>query len=469
MGTCLFKEKSKGKRFKQDLEKKLVSIYPPPGNQVIKTASRKPTKLAPQSFQEVSLSAKPVQGTKEVNVNAIDGRVQVPTTSKWPYSVHGLLAMKFQGAMRYGTGIMIGPNIVLTAGHNLYNFESKTYAHLKSMQFLPGVNGQVLPFGQVEVEQYFVSPHYIREGKEDYGILILKKPIGEVTGYFGLVCLEPEEIKQKRINVTGYPGDKVASKPNTYQMWGMEGAASHIEQDQGLINYMINTGAGQSGSGVWYREGEDYYVIGVHVLGTYFVNKATLLTRAMYQQIHMWIEHVGFKDLLGQLEGPKILELSNQEIDAKCLFILIKYNLDNLEILYLSGNKIGDEAAKILAQSTSWINLSQLNLWSNNIGAEGAKALAQNTSWINLSHLNLWSNNIGAEGAKALAQNTSWINLSKLYLFGNNIGDEGAKALAQNTSWTKLSKLYLSYNSIGAEGCELLKQNNTWPSLHVIQ
>jgi len=118
----------------------------------------------------------------------------------------------------WGTGVLIGPNIVLTAGHNLYDYQKEVYADAESIQFLSGMNGQALPFGQAQVDKYFVSPSYIKEGKEDYGILILKEPIGDITGYYGLVCLEPEEIKRKRINVTGYPCDKVASKPNCYEM-----------------------------------------------------------------------------------------------------------------------------------------------------------------------------------------------------------------------------------------------------------
>jgi len=60
------------------------------------------------------------------------------------------------------------------------------------------MNGQVLPSDSVKVGEYFVSPKYIKEETEDYGILILKEPIGEMTGYFGLACLEPEEIKKKK-------------------------------------------------------------------------------------------------------------------------------------------------------------------------------------------------------------------------------------------------------------------------------
>ena len=98
---------------------------------------------------------------------------------------------------------MIGPHVVLTGDHNLYSFYTKPYADLQRMQYLPGMNGQVVPFGAVEVEKDLVSPNYIEKEREDCGILTLKEPIGELTDYFGLACLESEEIKIKRINTTG--------------------------------------------------------------------------------------------------------------------------------------------------------------------------------------------------------------------------------------------------------------------------
>jgi len=173
-------------KFRQFLEKMLLTdADPSPNAETIKTISRSPTKPAPQSVQKIILDAQPVE---EGFVNAFDGRSQIFTTSKWPYSVHGLFVFKFNNIENWGTGTLIGPNIVLTAGHNLYSHKFKAYADLESMQFLPGINGQVLPFGFVEVQKYFISPNYPKDGKEDYGILILKEPIGEITGYFGLLA-----------------------------------------------------------------------------------------------------------------------------------------------------------------------------------------------------------------------------------------------------------------------------------------
>jgi len=427
-----------------------------------KTRSRKPIKPRLQNAQKISFDAKPSEEIIERVINNPDLRKQVLRTDEWPHSVHGVVSMSFpkEKLPCWGTGTLIGPNIVLTAGHNLYDFKKKVYAKLKSLQFLPGMNGQLLPFGFTTVKKYFVSPDYIKEGREDYGILILKESIGDMTGYFGLACLKSEEIKKKKINITGYPGDKVKQKPKMFEMWGMEGSVSDIDTVQGHIHYMIDTYGGQSGSGIWYKEGNDFIVCGVHVLGCGIVNKGTLLTRRNYQQIHSWINQATLKEELSLVicDGTILWDL-------EYLSFLTKFSLAKLTTLLFRGWRMNERHTKVLAQNTSWINLKVLDLAKSNIGEEGARELAQNTSWINLSELNLSWNHIGAEGAKALSLNTSWTNLSKLNLEFNSIWTEGAKALALNTSWVKLLELDLSRNTIHAEGAKALAQNTFWINL----
>jgi len=459
----------KVEEFQKYLESKVlttVPIYPLPSVESIETKSRKPIRSTNQNGQELVLHAQPSEGNIENILNAFDGRKQVQHPSRWPNSVHGVVVVEFEGieGKCFGTGTLIGPHIVLTAGHNLYDRRRNVYARLESIQFLPGIDVQMLPFGIAEVEQYFVSPKYVNENKEDYGILILKEPVGEETGYFGLVCPKPEELRGKVINVTGYPRDKVKSKPSTYEMWEMEGPAAYVDRQRGLMQYPIDTAGGQSGSGVWYREGEDYYVCGIHQGGNLTFNQATLLTKGIYEQIHTWLQQIPKQDLLQHYNTRKIT-LSFPPEHVGCLSLLATYNLKSLEYLDLSQKYIDAEGAAALAQNTSWTNLLVLFLCINDLGANGAAALAQNTSWTRLSQLHLSHNIIGGEGATALAQNTSWTNLSYLNLSCNRIDADGAVALAQNTSWTNLRHLDLSQNNLRASGTAALAQNTSWINL----
>ena len=463
----MYSSLSKIEKFKQKLESELLThTFPSPTASMIKTKSKEPTKQVPQNSQRIILNAEPMeQQFNEAVVTAFDDRRQVNLTSKWPYCVHGVVAADFGDASGWGTGTLIGLNIVLTAGHNLYNRQSKTYANPETLQYLPGMNGQDLPFGIARVAKYLVSPNFVKYGTDDYGLLILEEPIGEMTGYFGLVCPKSGELTNKRINVTGYPGDKVREKPNMYEMWGMEGKANNIDHYRGLMDYIIDTGKGQSGSGVWYEENGDYYVCGVHVLGGQTVNTATLLTPKMYKQIHEWIYEAVPGEFLVGLGEKKELAFCDQKIDVDCMEALMKYNLDGLTILDLNYRKIGTEGIRVLAQNISWTHLAELHLDGNNIDLEGVKELAQNRHWTNLKYLSLCHNNIGSEGAIELAKNESWINLSVLSLGHNEIGALGVAELARNETWRNLTQLYLHKNDICAEGARELAQNESWMNL----
>jgi len=144
------------------------------------------------------------------------------------------------------------------------------------------------------------------------------------------------------------------------------------------------------------------------------------------------------------LLGPQVVELnlSKNQIDDAGVSQLVKAlaGKENLAIVNLSGNKIGDEGAKAIAEGLS---------------AEG----------LNVPHLELGNNQIGNDGAAALGKFLeSNKSVSKVYLNNNQIGDVGAAAIAAGiTNNGKVSVLDLSNNKIGAAGAlairELLASN----------
>ena len=262
----------------------------------IKTRSRKlPKGPRPQSVPLMTLNAEPIGGgPRPESVFLPDERRRVSPTDVWPYSVHGVVAVRFSGGggLHQGTGTLIGPNIVLTAAHNFYSDRERLdkAQFAESVQFIPAMNGQLCPFlsHKVGKERLRVPDDYGGYGKEDYALIFLETSVGETTGYYGLAVLDPEELKTKKINVTGYPGDKILDKPGLHEMWEMGGEASSVGKD--LFGYTISTNSGQSGGGVWYREGDNCFVVGVHVLGDNLVNQATLMTKERCERIQGWVQ-----------------------------------------------------------------------------------------------------------------------------------------------------------------------------------
>ncbi len=81
----------------------------------------------------------------------------------------------------------------------------------------------------IEVENIFVPDEYINQEshrdnklhKCDYGVLKLKQPIGNETGYFGLSVLPKDAInKIEELHIFGYPGDKFNEFNGGFSLWG---------------------------------------------------------------------------------------------------------------------------------------------------------------------------------------------------------------------------------------------------------
>jgi hypothetical protein len=104
--------------------------------------------------------------------------------------------------------------------------------------------------------------------------------------------------------------------------------------------------------------------------------------------------------------------------------------------------------------------VTELSLSGNKIGDEGAKAIADALK-VNAVLTKLWldENNIGPEGAIAIAEALK-VNavVTTLYLMGNNIGVEGVITIAEALKVNAvLTKLELEYNSMGDAGKQALQ------------
>ena len=238
-------------------------------------------------------------------------RTRIENTSTFPYSVHGLVrADRGGGNYLTGTGILIGPDLVLTATHNIYDYKG-TKQQIKDIVLIPGINEQVIPFGVFKLLESYVPKDFLTSWeKEDYALLVLDGAPGTLAGFFGLHVAHKEIIKEKRkkLNVIGYPGYvrtkverkklKVLTSKGRHQLWGMEGEG-WLEADEENGNFLIHypdmmTTSGQSGSGEFYHDEatNQYYIIGIHILRSLEENgysSATWITRQRFDQIKEWI------------------------------------------------------------------------------------------------------------------------------------------------------------------------------------
>lgn len=118
--------------------------------------------------------------------------VEFSKLSKFPYCLVGKITSEFkeEKLCKSGVGILIGPSIVLTAGHNLTNINKETGLPtiVDSINFCLGINGDFEPFETLKTSDFFIPEDFLNGIKEqnakkqllnDWAIIYLKSPIGE--------------------------------------------------------------------------------------------------------------------------------------------------------------------------------------------------------------------------------------------------------------------------------------------------
>ncbi len=226
---------------------------------------------------------------KETVLHNQDRRELVDDPHGYPWCVHGHMVMDYGGSYYIGSGTLIGEKYVITAAHNLY--DRKSCSIPLSIKFYPGMMGRKTPYVS-EAERIIFHPRYKdpRNGQvkdDDLGVIKLNKPLGKEIGYFGLKVLSDGQLDDMTINVTGYPGDYASGT----LMCTMEGPAKLKTSER--MYYDIDTAPGQSGSGIWISEKDEYGVIGVHAYGDdegKGLNSGTRLNLTKARLVKQWME-----------------------------------------------------------------------------------------------------------------------------------------------------------------------------------
>lgn len=168
------------------------------------------------------------------------------------------------------TGTLISPNLVLTAGHCVYDLEARQWLSVK--EFTPGRNGMSEPFGRAKVKQIFVNPLFLKGSMaHDIAVLVLEEPIGLRVGWreldFSLSLFAPHQSSlggwKASSAITGYPGDKPDGT-----MWVVVCDLYMANQSPYQSQYSCDTYGGMSGSAITVAHAVyDSVIVGVHTRG----------------------------------------------------------------------------------------------------------------------------------------------------------------------------------------------------------
>ena len=198
------------------------------------------------------------EGEKELVVNNPDGRRRVPDVdvTQVPHkSICSLILTTPNDLNAAGTGWLIGPNKVYTAGHCLYSHDRQAgIGWMKRIVVIPGRHGNNAPFGEYEALGARVHPKWMSTGRNvrfDMGAILLSS---DVTGfsrndYFQLNIMNGEGV-HPGMTICGYPGDLPQEEGDRGRYQYMHTGEVSSKRD-GVLTYPIDTYPGQSGSPVY--------------------------------------------------------------------------------------------------------------------------------------------------------------------------------------------------------------------------
>ncbi len=215
-----------------------------------------------------------------------DDRVQVRNTQAFPFKAICQLTIRAKNGKSYlGTGWMVSPRVLITAGHNIF-LHGDGGGWAQSITVTPGLNGTSAVFGSAQSSEFRSVIGWVnsRNQDADYGAIILPQNAGiRMTGpFFQVAEATPNLLRGKYLNISGYPGDK-GGKTQWFH------ARPVLRLTDRRIFYTIDTMGGHSGSPVYIcLPNGNRTAVGIHTYGAATENSGTRFIGPIFQNVTRW-------------------------------------------------------------------------------------------------------------------------------------------------------------------------------------
>lgn len=178
-----------------------------------------------------------------------DDRVPVDGVDELPYRAIGHIYARWGFIGFTGTGVLVGPNEVLTAAHCVYREEYGGWA--EELTFTPARTNGYAPYGTAGAIRFITPREYVQQKRQsaDIALVTLDRAIGDETGWMR-VALAGFDPTYLAVDSAGYPADKEGQR-----MYVIAGSTGALMQDTLRID--LDATFGQSGSPIWIYDPND--------------------------------------------------------------------------------------------------------------------------------------------------------------------------------------------------------------------
>ena len=240
----------------------------------------------PKTFQARLSEALDDQGGPS-SVFGNDDRFQIFAGTSFPW--RSIVRIGTNDGNYRGSGAMISPYHVLTAGHVVHGGSGGNW--INTLQVSPGqTDVNTRPYGTPEWTWVRSYTNWTNSSDVnwDWAVITLDRRIGNFTGWMGTEWNgNANAYNGTTVNIAGYPSDKPIG-----EMWQSSGPINNGNGGQRFFyNGTLDTAPGHSGSPVWRFDGTNRFILGVHAYGDNGdgFNKATRLTQQKFNDTFAWV------------------------------------------------------------------------------------------------------------------------------------------------------------------------------------